>query len=51
MLRRADFSAGLSMLGARSGASKELDHGPSADPELIGYFRQAEARAGGRKEL
>ena len=49
-LRRAEFSAGLGMLGARSGASEELDHGPSADAELVGYFRQAEARAGGRKE-
>lgn len=49
-LRRAEFSAGLSMLGARSGASEEVDRGLSADPELVGHFRQVEARAEGRKQ-
>lgn len=49
-LRRAEFSAGLGALGARSFASEEAARGPSADPELVGHFRQAEARATGRKQ-
>jgi len=49
-LRRAEFSAGLGALGARTFASEEAAQGPSADPELVGHFRQAEARATGRKQ-
>lgn len=49
-LRRAEFSAGLDALGARGFASEEAARGPSADPELVGHFRQAEARATGRKQ-
>jgi hypothetical protein len=40
----------LGALGARDFASEETARGPSADPELVGHFRQAEARAMGRKQ-
>lgn len=49
--RRAEFSAGLGVLGARSAADAERGHGESADPELVSHFRQQEARATGRKEV
>ncbi|WP_167392354.1 hypothetical protein [Mesorhizobium sophorae] len=49
-LRRDEFSAGLGVLGARSGAEEEAAHGPSADPEFVGHFRRAEARAEGRRD-
>lgn len=48
--RRAEFSAGLGVLGAQSAVREELAHGDAADPELVGHFRQVEARAGGTKE-
>lgn len=48
--RRAEFSAGLGVLGARSAANEEQAYGESADPELVSHFRQREARASGRKE-
>lgn len=49
-LRRDEFSARLGALGARSGAEEEAAHGPSADPELVGHFRRAEAKAEGRRD-
>jgi len=49
-LHRAEFSAGLGALGARTIADEEADYGPSADPELVSHFRQMEARAMGRKQ-
>lgn len=48
--RRAEFSAGLGVLGARSAADEEQAYGESADPELVSHFRQQQARASGRKE-
>lgn len=49
-LKRAEFSAALSTMGARSRADEEAAHGPSANVELLSHHRQSEAKGQGRKD-